>query len=215
MNTEKSLYDQIKDGEVTKVVNNKRGVSKEIRLYFNDLPDYPIMVLFEDGTCERYTKDGHYEFCGEDPDEYIRPYTEDKVPYSEETELDKKQKTVHQLMLEHLNLRPGDRVRILRKAETLELGWDSVWLPEMNQFVGKVLEVVAVRGEYGVHCEDFLFPAHVLEVCSRDNMQRKVQLSEHCYATVSEKGITVLGCLITREKFLELHAAAKEVGFIS
>jgi hypothetical protein len=125
------------------------------------------------------------------------------------------QKTVHQLMLEHLALQPGDRVRVTRKAKTLELGWDSFWLPEMDQYVGKELEVVAVRGCAGIHCNDYLFPAHVLEVISRAERKRTVHLSEHFQATVSEKGMTIHGCLITREKFLELHTVAREVGFIS
>jgi hypothetical protein len=131
------------------------------------------------------------------------------------------QKTVHQLMLEHLALQPGDTVRVLRKAADRELGWGSVWLPEMDQFVGKELECIEVREEYGVrlNCHrggpEYLFPAQILDVCSRAASKRTVQLSEHCSAVVSATEMTVSGGLITREKFLELHAAAMEVGFIS
>ena len=168
----------------------------------HDRPDNPCYAVSEN----RDSASGDF-FLHSDLQLYVDEVTE--------------QKTVHQLMLEHLALQPGDTVRVLRKAEDRELGWGSVWIPDMDQFVGKELEVIEVRGDYGarLNCHrygpEYMFTAQILDVCSRAASKRTVQVSEHCSAVVSETEMTVSGGLITREKFLELHAAAIEVGFIS
>ena len=43
----------------------------------------------------------------------------------------------------------GDRVKVLRRAESREDGWPDTWEPEMNGMVGMFWTVKAV-GEFGV-----------------------------------------------------------------
>jgi len=64
----------------------------------------------------------------------------------------------------------GDEVRIVRKAESKEGGWEDVWVKEMDKFIGKVGRIKDDYGGYGflveLHDEDtrsFTFPYFCLE----------------------------------------------------
>lgn len=69
-------------------------------------------------------------------------------------------------------LKVGDKVRVLRKAKSFELGWTNSWVPDrMDAFVGKVGTVKYVDGQkdsadvtidFGSD-ENWGFPAFVLE----------------------------------------------------
>lgn len=64
-------------------------------------------------------------------------------------------------------LKVGDRVRVLRAAEDEEGGWDNVWAPEMDDWVGTVGEISEDKGDAGFRVDamgDFWdFPYFVLE----------------------------------------------------
>jgi len=62
----------------------------------------------------------------------------------------------------------GDIVRVTRKAESREHGWDNDWVDEMNIMVGQELEVLYDDGIVGVCLDvgewDYDFPHFVLEL---------------------------------------------------
>lgn len=61
----------------------------------------------------------------------------------------------------------GDKVKILRKAESFECGWKNGWVPEMNRMVGMTSIITGDSGEYGFVLEDGLgYPYFVLEIVS-------------------------------------------------
>lgn len=72
------------------------------------------------------------------------------------------------------DFRPGDKVRVARKAESYESGWLNDWVPEMDAFVGTEVEVAPDQcgcpTEQGVSLRSpgkdvpFRFPYFILEV---------------------------------------------------
>jgi len=47
----------------------------------------------------------------------------------------------YQNMQESFNVNVGDQLRILRKADNFELGWESFWTAEMDELVGHIVTV--------------------------------------------------------------------------
>lgn len=72
------------------------------------------------------------------------------------------------------DIKTGTTVRVFRKAESHELGWGNIWIPDMDACVGKMgwADLVEDFGDYGI-CVRFdndavdayliLFPYFVLE----------------------------------------------------
>lgn len=64
-------------------------------------------------------------------------------------------------------LKVGDYVRVTRKAENREAGWDNVWMPgDMNPAVGKVFKIESINGKRGIRLSDqrwMDYPFFVLE----------------------------------------------------
>jgi hypothetical protein len=69
-------------------------------------------------------------------------------------------------MQENCGIEIGDRVKVLRKAESYENGWSVVWAKEMDEYIGEVGEVVNIDS-YGILInisdESWYFPFFVLE----------------------------------------------------
>lgn len=66
------------------------------------------------------------------------------------------------------NLKPGDEVKILRKAGNCESGWSNIWAEEMDSCVGKILEVRKItEGSVVLYTEDgsdwWQYPYFILE----------------------------------------------------
>ena len=109
-------------------------------------------------------------------------------------------KSLHQLALDNLALKPGDRVKVLFKVPGQTGGWTSVWVPPMDDAVGKILEVIEMSGvppETGVPLRyDYVryFPAFALELVSRASDKPKYPgtFGVH-YVTVDRDRIKV-GC---------------------
>ena len=123
-------------------------------------------------------------------------------------------KTVHQQMLEILDLKPGDKVKVLRKAEHRELGWDNSWVSPMTSCIGKIFEVSRVAGSVGVGLvgESAHFPAHVLELVSRKPEEAIVKISDKYNAQITKDSI-VVGCqTISQALMQKLVDNAREVG---
>lgn len=77
-------------------------------------------------------------------------------------------------MQEESNFKIGDKVKILRKAKSYEMGWRDSWIDEMDKFIGKVGKVEDFVGAFGVFVAfkpgSFHFPFFVLE-----------KVEEECY----------------------------------
>ena len=69
------------------------------------------------------------------------------------------------------DVKKGDKVRIARKANSLEDGWQSLWNPDMDEAVGKVGTVSHISANfrecgievYVLDVGEFLYPYFVLE----------------------------------------------------
>jgi hypothetical protein len=62
------------------------------------------------------------------------------------------------------NFKVGDKVRILRKTDDFELGWGDAWFPDMDKYIGKVIEIDKVLPCGCVMIEGRRFPWFVLEL---------------------------------------------------
>lgn len=79
-------------------------------------------------------------------------------------------KKVYLLAQEHCGLKVGDWVRVTRKAENYEAGWDYLWKDEKDNFIGKI-GIINSIGDFGIDVElpkrDYTirydFPYFVLE----------------------------------------------------
>jgi hypothetical protein len=71
---------------------------------------------------------------------------------------------------ERLNLRPGDKVKVLSKANSRENGWANSWTHDMDQYIGLIGTVTFEDNVRGVDIHfgnskllDYCFPHFVLE----------------------------------------------------
>ena len=67
---------------------------------------------------------------------------------------------------EKANFKEGEKVEITRAAESKEQGWPNSWIPEMNNYVGKV-GVVTTIFEHGIRVKvaehEWSYPFFVLK----------------------------------------------------
>lgn len=64
----------------------------------------------------------------------------------------------------------GDKVKVVRKAESREGDWDNSWTPSMNESIGKVLTIMKNCKLYGYKLNDFHgldYPEFVLELVEK------------------------------------------------
>jgi len=71
-------------------------------------------------------------------------------------------KQLHDKWIQLNNIKVGDKVRVLRKAESFENGWNGYWVREMDKFIGKVLTVNKIEEEISTK-ESLYYPYFVLE----------------------------------------------------
>ena len=72
----------------------------------------------------------------------------------------------HQTMQENCGINVGDTVRVLRKAETQEMGWTADWNPDMDKCIGKQGVVTYIHSSsavLGIEVLCWNFPFFVLE----------------------------------------------------
>lgn len=73
------------------------------------------------------------------------------------------------MWLRHTGVQIGSLVKVARKAESYESGWNALWVNEMQQAVGKVCRVVDFKDSFGLCLDNsegtmcFNFPFFVLE----------------------------------------------------
>jgi hypothetical protein len=57
----------------------------------------------------------------------------------------------------------GDTVNILREARSYEMGWNTEWVNQMTDMIGKNYEVEEIKDDFGIRLEKYWFPFFVLE----------------------------------------------------
>ena len=133
------------------------------------------------------------------------------------TEVMSKTQNVQEAFAAHLNLKVGDKVKVLRKAESRELGWTDGWLPTMNASVGQTFEVIRMGDLHslGVTLNDrgnYAYPYHVLEVVSRKVDKKTIAISSKYSAVISADQIEV-GCQTIDQALMQkLVDGAREMG---
>lgn len=78
--------------------------------------------------------------------------------------------------IEKNNIKTRDYVKVTKKAESNEEGWNGIWYNEMNDCIGKALKVLAInslRGLISLDCDDTVydFPYFVLEKAEKPESQ--------------------------------------------
>ena len=66
-------------------------------------------------------------------------------------------------------LKIGDVVKITRKAETYENGWNNAWVtPNMNRYVNQIhkINIITDVGIFLEDCANFAFPYFILKKVS-------------------------------------------------
>ena len=73
------------------------------------------------------------------------------------------------------NLKVGDRVKVLRKANNYELGWCNTWNLNMDKYIGKIYIIKEFFDNSGIVLGDeyFHFPFFVLEKVEEPKYQFK------------------------------------------
>ena len=62
------------------------------------------------------------------------------------------------------DLKPGDKVMIMREVKDLELGWDNTWSSIMNKSIGSILEVIEDKGSKGFRLQNgYCYPFFILK----------------------------------------------------
>jgi hypothetical protein len=92
-------------------------------------------------------------------------------------------KEYYKKVAKKIDFRNGDKVRVVRRAESNELGWDNLWVDAMNALVGEVGEVVSRDngtgsmisfGDQGFDIKRF--PFFVLDIVERKKKKIKFLL---------------------------------------
>ena len=110
-------------------------------------------------------------------------------------------------------LKVGDKVKILRRAEAEEEGWNNDWCESMNEFIGKIGKVISNQGEAGIKVEVcefnnwWYFPYFVLEKVEDNETPKHVEPVKR-----EEKKLTNYSVFTTntREKAFNFEAISKE-----
>jgi hypothetical protein len=72
-------------------------------------------------------------------------------------------KEAYELMQNNCGIYTGDTVNILREARSYEMGWNTEWVSQMTDMIGKNYEVEEIKDDFGIRLEKYWFPFFVLE----------------------------------------------------
>lgn len=84
---------------------------------------------------------------------------------------------------EACGFKPGDRVKILRRASYHENGWDNDWTDSMEMCIGGTFDVKEINGLYGIRLKDYneafpssghYYPFFVLELIEKKKEEKKL-----------------------------------------
>jgi hypothetical protein len=127
--------------------------------------------------------------------------------------------TIQEQILESLDLKVGDVVKITHAVPDYHLGWVAIWNAErMDDAVGKEGVVKELRGERGVRIDfanesiiGFVFPAQTIEFVKRAPEYKEMKISRDYSAKVYADKIEV-GCqTISITNFKKLQKLVDEM----
>lgn len=115
-------------------------------------------------------------------------------------------KEVYLLAQEHSGLKVGDWVRVTRRAESREAGWNNPWISDMDVSIGSLGEVQGFS-EWGISVyfktpiiNTWNFPYFVLEKAEKPAHEFKpfdrvlVRDNNHCRWTIDFYSYYIKGC---------------------
>ena len=113
------------------------------------------------------------------------------------------------LWVDEINLKIGDRVKVVAKAASSQNGWLNSWTTTMSDSVGKAFTVTRIDN-FGIQLDNrFTYPYFVLE---KEPECIKIQAnSSSVMIKVSEVGIRIGTTLISFEKFDEITKAVEKL----
>lgn len=95
-------------------------------------------------------------------------------------------------------LKVGDSVKVVRKAEDYEMGWVCCWVEEMDNYIGKTLEITSNSEWYGWLLEDkFYFPTFVLQKVDSTPAPQPAPATEEI--VIKNDSAVVNGKVLTKE----------------
>lgn len=105
-------------------------------------------------------------------------------------------KEAYVIMQKNCGIDVGDRVKVLREAESHAMGWDFPWLPTMNKHIGKIFTVIYVGANSGIKLNtsdnmpdnymNYAFPFFALELIEKAPKTFNISLDGKSYE-LSEK----------------------------
>lgn len=102
-----------------------------------------------------------------------------------------KKTNIQEALIEAMDLKVGDTVRITHKVPSRSLDWGDYWDGGMDKYIGEEYTVVSIHVKWGVQLGiGYRFPAHCLE-----KVERKIvfRLNSDYTAVLTKDKVTV-GC---------------------
>jgi len=115
-------------------------------------------------------------------------------------------------MVEFLNLKVGDTIKILRAAKNQENGWDLCWnSTKMDNDVGKEFKISKIHPREGIeYKQNYYVPFFVVQKIADAPVSATIKISSEYTAVISE-GVTKVGCQTIPFSLLEeIYNTAKE-----
>jgi hypothetical protein len=103
-----------------------------------------------------------------------------------------KKTNIQEALIEAMDLKVGDTVRITHKVPSYSLNWEDVWIKEMDKYIGEEYTVISIyKAEMGIQLGiGYQFPAHCLE-----KVERKIEFRLNSdYTAVLTKDKVTVGC---------------------
>lgn len=110
------------------------------------------------------------------------------------------QKSIHDQILETLNLKQGDKIKITHKVPSMDLGWICSWPDSMDRFVSadEVYTVSFIEFGNGIQIKEdpagYSFPAQCVQLVERKKAFTSIPISDSYTAKVYEGNKVVVGC---------------------
>ena len=112
---------------------------------------------------------------------------------------------LHKLAMNHLvqdlKIQKGSVVKVTESCESFYSGWDAHWVSPMDEYIGKVCEVVDMDDESGVYLKlknnplaaGYWFPAFVIEISTPvERVKESTTFNERFDTLMDTLGLTTL-----------------------